>query len=109
VRDEQHLEQVRRGDHDSGAVAGGAANGVVDLLASADVDTDGRLVEQEEQWIRFAPLAEDDLLLVSAGEGGDRRLAVRCLDLELGHRAAGAARGVAPVHDSASGELVQTR
>ncbi len=49
----------------------GAADEAVDLLARADVDADGRLVEQQDARARIVPFGEDDLLLVAAGKVSD--------------------------------------
>ena len=40
----------------------------VDLAAGADVDTAGRLVEQQNRDVTCQPLGQDDLLLVATGE-----------------------------------------
>ena len=49
----------------------------VDLGLGADVDAAGRLVHDQDPRLGLQPLAEDDLLLVAAGELADHLLAAR--------------------------------
>ena len=58
------------GDDDDGVAGGGeAADEGVDLGAGADIDTAGRLIEQQHSRAVHEPAGEEDLLLVSSGEG----------------------------------------
>ncbi|MPM31600.1 hypothetical protein SDC9_78156 [bioreactor metagenome] len=64
-----------------------------DLLAALDVDADGRLVEDEEPGVGAQQPADDDLLLVAAGQAGDVVLDRAAADLQrlavvVGHRPA---------------------
>src|SRR5262244_3571753 len=66
------------GDHqDRDAAVRQRAHQLVDLALGADVDTAGRLVEDDDARLHGKPLGEDHLLLVAAGKRrdlvGDRR------------------------------------
>jgi hypothetical protein len=55
------------------ALGGEPVDDRVDLVLGADVDAAGRLVEDQHVRVGEDPLAEDDLLLVAAGQlAGDR-------------------------------------
>ena len=45
----------------------------VDLRLGADIDADGRLVEDEQLGAVVQPFADDDLLLVAARQAGGQR------------------------------------
>src|SRR5690625_3304077 len=72
VADTEHLGQLARGQQDRAAVVGDAVDEFVDLDLGADVDAAGGLVEQQHLGAGEDPAAQDDLLLVSAGQGADR-------------------------------------
>ena len=55
-------------------VGGGLVDDPVDLVAGADVDALGGFVEQQHPRLEPEAPAEQDLLLVAAGQRGDRRL-----------------------------------
>src|SRR5690606_23658431 len=79
----------------------------VDLVLGADVDAAGRLVEDEQVGLGVQPLAQDDLLLVAAGELADdghhgRRLDVQVLPVLLRDGDL-----LVAVHPAAAGELLQ--
>ena len=52
--------------------AGQLGEQVVHLGLGADVDAAGRLVDQQHPRAGGEPLGQHDLLLVAAGQGGDR-------------------------------------
>ena len=54
-----------------------------DLLARADVDSVGGLVEHEHLRVDAEPLAENDLLLVAAAQGHVGALRIRRIELEF--------------------------
>ena len=70
VGEEQELGELGADHEDGEALGGQGADEGVDLLLGADVDAAGRLVEEEDARAGGEPLADDDLLLVAAGEGG---------------------------------------
>ena len=73
VAEQHQLGEVGGDDEDAGPRSRGIAHQAVDLLARADIDADGRLVEQQDPRPRVAPLGEHDLLLVAARQVLDRR------------------------------------
>ena len=83
VRDGQQLGQLARGHDDGAALRGQPADQLVDLGLGADVDAASRLVEQEHLGLDQEPAGEDALLLVAAGEAGDRNVAAGRLDRQL--------------------------
>ena len=52
---------------------GQVVDDAVDVLLGADVDAAGGVVEEEDVGIAQQPAGEQDLLLVAAAEGADRR------------------------------------
>ena len=80
-----HAQDLRHfgGDHDDAlAFLDQAVHNIVDLDLGADVDTAGRLVEDVDLRVCVDPLADDDLLLVTAGQLADDLVDGRCLDLQ---------------------------
>src|SRR6478752_10396982 len=71
------LFMVRGRDEHGASFGGSVAYGAVDLLAGNDVDSLGRLVEQEETRGTSKPTRQDDLLLVATRERTDRGLGAR--------------------------------
>ena len=57
------------------------------LGLGADVDAAARLVEQDDRGVGRQHLADDDLLLVAAGERADHRAAAVGLDVDVADRA----------------------
>ena len=77
---------------------------LVELLLGADVDAARRIVEQDDPRPGHQPLADDDLLLVSAGESGHRPIDAVRLDLEeLRHLVDGRPFG-GPIDDAEAAE-----
>ena len=68
VADPEQFGQLGGDDDDGFAGVGERVDDLVDLVLRADVDAAGRLVEDENVRLGEQPLAEDDLLLVAAGE-----------------------------------------
>ena len=68
----RQLERVGRGEEDGGAGAGDLAQPAVDLGLGADVDAARRVVEQQQLGIGGQPAGDQRLLLVAAGQRGDR-------------------------------------
>ena len=56
-------------DDDALALLGQVDDQLVDLVFRAHVDAAGRLVQQQHLRLGQEPAADDDLLLVAAGEG----------------------------------------
>ena len=69
-------------EEDRQAFARQFAHELVHRRLRADVDALGRLVENEDARVRSEPFADDDLLLVAAGQLAQRLLPVRRLDRE---------------------------
>ena len=61
----------------AGALLQQRAEQPIDFRLGADVDADGRFVEDEELGAVVEPFADHDLLLVAARQAGDRRRARR--------------------------------
>ena len=103
----KHLGDLA-GDHDDGDTAvGEVADQRVDLRPRPDVDTAGRLVEEQDLAVAEQPAGQDDLLLVAAGEGARDPGHVGRPDVErLGLRAGGGLLG-APGQEAAAGEAAQ--
>ena len=81
-----HAEDLRHfgGDHDNAhALIGQLAHQLVDLALRADVDAARRLIEDQNLRVGRQPFADDDLLLVAAGEVQDLLLRTGRLDVEL--------------------------
>ena len=73
-----------RGDHDDGlARCRQIIDDAVDLVLGADVDTTGRLVQNQDIRLGEHPLGQQDLLLVAAGKISDQLFDRRCLGLQL--------------------------
>ena len=68
VAEADQLRQFGRAEEHDAAVRRHLADQAVDLALGADVDAAGRIVEQEDLGPDLQPLADDDLLLVAAGE-----------------------------------------
>src|SRR5271166_7149098 len=66
------LEGVR-GQHDGKPFACQTANELVDFLLGADIQTPGRMVEDENPGVRVQPFRQDDLLLVPARQAETQR------------------------------------
>jgi uncharacterized protein (TIGR00730 family) len=82
VGDVQHLGHFRA-DHDHGiALRRKLADQVVDLGLGADVDAAGRFVHDQHLGMHGQPFADDDLLLVAAGQVADRCFQPGVLDLQ---------------------------
>ena len=64
------LGQIGRDQDDAGALLQQRAEQPVDFGLGADVDADGRLVEDEQLGAVVEPFADDDLLLVAARQAG---------------------------------------
>ena len=63
------ISGISEGDHDNAlALLYQAVHYVVNLDLCADVDTTGRLVEDKDVCVRVDPLADNNLLLVAAGQ-----------------------------------------
>ena len=62
------LGKIGGDQDDAGAGLEQAGEDFVDLDLGADIDADRRLVEDEELGAMVEPFADDDLLLVAAGE-----------------------------------------
>src|SRR5699024_10302210 len=80
-----HAEDLRHfgGYHDNAlALLDKAVHDVVNLDLCADVDTTGRLVENEDIGIRVDPLTDNNLLLVAAGQLTDDLVDRRGLDAQ---------------------------
>src|SRR6202021_2295558 len=73
------------------ALAGKRDDQAVDLMTGADVNALGRLVEEEDLGRVHQDAGEEELLLVAAGEGRDRRGGRGALDVQLAH---GTDRGI---------------
>ena len=71
VSQTKHLRHLAGDQQDANARVGQSANERVELGAGTDIDTAGRLVEQQQPAAVQKPPADDDLLLVAAGEGDD--------------------------------------
>ena len=100
-----HAEDLRQlgGDHqDRHALLGEAAHQRVDLGLGADVDAAGRLVHDQDLRVGLQPLAEDDLLLVAAGELADHLLGAAGAGAELPDRGGGAQRLVGEADEDAA-------
>ena len=61
------LVDLVRDKKDRHAVAGEVADDLVDALLVADVDADGRPVEDQHLWPGRQPFCEDDTLLIASG------------------------------------------
>src|SRR5262245_62156780 len=72
VGDLHDLLVVGGRDQDPDPIGAQLADRAIDLLPGANVDTTGRLDEQERVGVPFEPAAEDHLLLVPARERPDR-------------------------------------
>ena len=71
VADAQKFGHLR-GDHNNGlSLVGQIQNELIDLILGANVDTAGRLVQQQHLRLSQQPAADNDLLLVAAGEAAD--------------------------------------
>jgi hypothetical protein len=82
MREPEHFRQIARRKEHRRALRGELLDETVDLLARSDVDPARRLVEEEHARRILEPFAEDDLLLVAAGERSDFGRG-RAADLEL--------------------------
>ena len=95
VREADDLGQLGGAEQDRPAAVGELADEQVDLALGPDVDAARRVVEQEDVRCDLEPLAEDDLLLVAAGQPADDRVRAVRLDaqrLDLATRGAAHAR-----------------
>jgi hypothetical protein len=63
--------QLGRTEEDRSAAVGEVPDEPIDLALRTDVDAAGRVVEQEDGRRDLEPLADDDLLLVAAGQLAD--------------------------------------
>ena len=71
------------GEHEDGQTAlKRARDKSVDIRACANIDTDGRLFEDEDLRGEFKPAAKDDLLLVAAAESFHCGLGIGGADAE---------------------------
>ena len=77
-----HLLEVGRGEHHREALIGQFAHGAEHLFLGADVDAAGGFVQEKHPGFGHQALADDHLLLVAAGQGGDRRFRRRRLDAQ---------------------------
>ena len=62
------LRQIGRDQDDAGALRQQCTEQPVNLGLGADIDTDRRLVEDEQLGTVRQPFADDDLLLIAAGQ-----------------------------------------
>ena len=86
------LRQIGGDQDDPGALLQQRADQPIDFDLGADVDADGRLVEDEELGAVIEPFADDDFLLVAAGQAGGIGVAGGRLDLQILDLALGVAR-----------------
>ena len=106
----RHAEDLRQlgGDHqDRHALLGEAAHEGVDLGFGADVDAAGGLVHDEDLRAGLEPLAEDDLLLVAAGELADDLVRAAGAGAELADGGGGLERLVAEADEDAAGDALE--
>ena len=68
IGEADELGQFGRAEQDRSAAVGELADEPVDLALGTDVDAARRIVEQEHRRRDLEPLADDDLLLVAAGQ-----------------------------------------
>src|SRR4051794_18514285 len=107
VGDSQELLELV-GDQDDGhAPAGERADDLVDLRFGTHVHALGGVVEDEDVGLRGQPLAEDNLLLVAAGEGGNQLRRAAGADAEALDVVGGQPPVGAGLHQPQRGELVQ--
>ena len=62
---------------------GKVGNNTVDFILGTDVDTSGRLIQDQDIRIVCQPAADQHFLLVAAGQRSNRCLAGRCLGIHL--------------------------
>jgi hypothetical protein len=55
-------------EQDDAAATGQGANDLVDLQFGAEVDAPGRVIEQNDRRLYLQPLAQNNLLLITAGQ-----------------------------------------
>src|SRR5690606_11311401 len=103
------FRQVGRDEDDAGALLEKFAEQAVDFRLGANVDADGRLVEDEEPRAVAQPLADDDLLLVAAGHGGSKHATRRRLDAEIADLPVGVGRLVTLADHQARTQLAEDR
>ena len=103
----EHLRQVRGDQQDPGAGLAELAYEFVDGDARAHVDADRRLIEHEQLDVAGQPLAEQDLLLVAAGEMIDSALDAARLQVELGGDLVDPRPFQAPAQEQGPREAVQ--
>ena len=103
------LLRVTRTDDYRHATTGDLPQDAVDLGAGADVDALCRLVRNEERRLGEHRARHHDLLLVSAGERGNRRLEGRRLDGKLGQLALDHGHLAPSAHDRADLQPIERR
>ena len=86
VGDREALADLGGGVDDGEAAPGAFGEEAEDLGLGADVDAARGLVEEEDRGVGRQHLADDDLLLVAAGERADQRAAARGLDGDVPDR-----------------------
>ena len=84
VAESDRLLQSVRGQNDREALAGQAADELVNLLLGADVEASGWVIENENSGLGVQPFREDDLLLIAAGKVEAQGVDVRRADFEPG-------------------------
>src|SRR5690349_14584400 len=84
VAEPDQLGQLRRAEEQDAPLGREPPHDREDLALRADVDASRRVVQQDDPRFDLEPLADDDLLLVSARQLVDRRPRRRRLDLERG-------------------------
>ena len=87
-----NLRQVRGDQDDPRPGLQKFGEKLVDLDLGADVDAHRRLIEDEELGAMVQPFADDNLLLVTAGEARRGSIARRCLDLHVADLPVGGGR-----------------
>src|SRR5579872_767065 len=65
---QKKLVKIGRNNENPGSVPHGAFYEAVNLLTSADIDADRRLVQQKDARARIAPFGENNFLLIAAGQ-----------------------------------------
>src|SRR5690606_40757927 len=103
----EQLGQFGRDHQDAFALIDQFVDQLIDLVLGADVDASGRLVEDEQFRPGEDPLAENDLLLVAAGEVSGELVHRGGLDAELAAQALGDGGDLVQIEHALLGDLVQ--
>src|SRR5262249_8402135 len=101
------LVELGRYEEDGDSLGRDRSDQAVDLVFGADVDSVGRLVEEEHAHLLREPASEDRLLLVPAGELAHRRPQRTGADVETFDRGAGVTALSAKLQEASAGEPVE--